>query len=133
MDSDVPKDTTAENGEGQQPQKPTFVQFFSGLVGEVLIHLGYIENPIAGKKDRNLLLASYTLEIMGMLEEKTKGNLSEDERKYVDSILYDLRMRFVDEQRKAKDAPAPESSQSEESEESDKSGEENSDKKDDIK
>ena len=79
--------------------KPSFLQFFSGLAGEVLIHLGYYENPITRKKTTNLPLARYTLDIMGMLEEKTKGNLSQDEDKYIKAVLYDLRMRFVDASR----------------------------------
>ncbi len=79
---------------------PTFLQFFSGLAGEVLIHLGMYENPITRKRSVNLPLARYTIDLMGLLEEKTKGNLTKEEEGYIKAVLYDLRMRFVDASRK---------------------------------
>ncbi len=82
--------------EQDRPRAPSFAEFFSGLAGEVLIHLGYIENPFKGGKVVNLDLARYTLEIMAMLEEKTRGNLSDEEKGYIEAVLADLRLRYVD-------------------------------------
>ena len=49
------------------------------------------------KRVRNLPLAKQTIDILGMLEEKTKGNLTEDEEKMLKNILYDLRMIYIKE------------------------------------
>ena len=61
----------------------------------VLIQLGEIEDPINQQSAKNLPLAKQTIDLIGMLKEKTKGNLTPDEEKVVENILYDLRMRYV--------------------------------------
>lgn len=71
---------------------PTFVV---SLSSSVLVHLGEIEDPASGAKNVNLPVAKQTIDILGMLEEKTKGNLEEDEANLLQNILYDLRMRYV--------------------------------------
>ena len=63
----------------------------------VLVHLGVMEDPSTGKKVKNLPLAKQTIDILGMLEEKTKGNLEDDEEKMLKNILYDLRMIYIKE------------------------------------
>lgn len=52
---------------------------------------------MTGKKEKNLPLAKQTIDIIGMLAEKTRGNLSDDEEKLVKNILHDLRMMYVKE------------------------------------
>ena len=72
-----------------------FATFIFSLNHSVLVHLGVMEDPSTGKKVKNLPLAKQTIDILGMLEEKTKGNLSEDEEKMLKNILYDLRMIYI--------------------------------------
>jgi len=67
------------------------------LNASALLHLGAIEDPTTGKKDKNLSMAKQTIDILSMLEEKTAGNLSKDEENLVKSVLYDLRMIYVKE------------------------------------
>lgn len=74
-----------------------FATFIFSLNHSVLVHLGVMEDPSTGKKVKNLPLAKQTIDILGMLEEKTKGNLSEDEEKMLKNILYDLRMIYIKE------------------------------------
>ena len=81
--------------EGTLP-KPTFVYLVSGLVSQVLIGLGHATNPITSKQEKNLDDAKFAIDTLQLLHDKTKGNLTEDEKKYLDSMLYDLRMRFLE-------------------------------------
>jgi hypothetical protein len=57
--------------------------------------LGEIEDPVSQKRAKNLPLAKQTIDLIGMLREKTKGNLTPDEEKLTENILYDLRVRYV--------------------------------------
>ncbi|MCK4537401.1 MAG: DUF1844 domain-containing protein [Candidatus Krumholzibacteria bacterium] len=62
-----------------------------------LQQLGKITNPVTGKVERDLQQARITIDMIAMLQKKTAGNLEEDERKLLDSILIDLQMNYVDE------------------------------------
>ena len=72
---------------------------FSSLVfslsSSALFHFGEIEDPNTGEKKKDLALAKHTIDTIGMLQEKTKGNLAEEEQKFLDTILTDLRWRYV--------------------------------------
>ena len=72
-----------------------FANFVFSLSTSALIQLGEIEDPIAQQSAKNLPLAKQTIDLIGMLREKTKGNLTPEEDKMMDYILYDLRMRYV--------------------------------------
>ena len=72
---------------------PTFVL---SLSHSALMHLGEAPNPETGAVEKNLPLARQTIDLIGMLEEKTKGNLSGDEERLIGQILFDLRMRYVE-------------------------------------
>ncbi len=77
--------------------KINFATFIFSLNSSVLMHLGVIDDPSTGKQVKNLPIAKQTIDILGMLEEKTQGNLTEDEAKMLKNILYDLRMIYVKE------------------------------------
>lgn len=72
-----------------------FSSFILSLSTSVLIQLGEIQDPITKQSAKQLPLAKQTIDLIGMLKEKTKGNLSPDEAKVLDAMLYDLRMRYV--------------------------------------
>ncbi len=74
-----------------------FATFVFSLNSSVLLHLGVIEDPTSGKKTKNLSLAKQTIDILAMLEEKTRGNLTSDEETMLKNILYDLRILYVRE------------------------------------
>jgi hypothetical protein len=80
-----------------QLPKINFATFIFSLNSSVLVQLGLIDDPATGKKTRNLPLAKQTIDILGMLEEKTQGNLTKDEETMLKNILYDLRMIYVKE------------------------------------
>jgi hypothetical protein len=73
-----------------------FHTFVLSLGSSALLHLGEIENPNDGVSQKDLPLAKHTIDILAMLAEKTKGNLSPAEEKLMESLLYDLRLRYVE-------------------------------------
>lgn len=77
-----------------------FSSFVLSLSSSALLHFGQIPDPITKKKERNLPLAKQTIDILGILEEKTKGNLTKDEEQLVDNLLHDLHIRYVEESKK---------------------------------
>jgi hypothetical protein len=72
-----------------------FTHFMFSVSTSALIQLGEIEDPFTKTLVKNLPLAKQTIDLIGMLNEKTKGNLTPDEEKVMQYILYDLRMRYV--------------------------------------
>jgi len=73
----------------------TFSTFILSLNTAALIHLGELPNPETNRKEVNLTLAKHTIDTLDMLKEKTRGNLSPDEERLLESILYELRLRYV--------------------------------------
>jgi len=78
-----------------------FATFVVSLSHSVVLHLGDAPHPETEKVVTNLLLARQTIDLLGLLEEKTKGNLTGDEERLLTHVLFDLRMRFVEAQKKA--------------------------------
>jgi hypothetical protein len=73
-----------------------FHTFVLSLGSSALLHLGELEHPDVGAPQIDLGLAKQTIDILAMLEQKTKGNLTSAEAKLIESLLYDLRLRFVE-------------------------------------
>ncbi|HWP64624.1 MAG TPA: DUF1844 domain-containing protein [Candidatus Limnocylindria bacterium] len=96
----------AASASGQSHDVPvTFSTFVLGLSTQALLHLGEIADPTSGQVNVDLNAAKQTIDILGVLEVKTRGNLDEAERGLVESVLYDLRMKFVEvTRRRAKEA-----------------------------
>lgn len=72
-----------------------FSSFLLSLSSSILLHLGEIADPQSGEKKKDLSLAKQTIDIIGLLKDKTKGNLTQEEQNLLEHLLYDLRMRFV--------------------------------------
>lgn len=77
--------------------KITFSTFIFSLNSSALVHLGMVDDPGTGAKVRNLPMAKQTIDVLVMLQEKTQGNLTNDEESMLRDILYDLRMHYVRE------------------------------------
>ena len=80
---------------GELPQ-PTFAGFISGLATQAFVYMGLVENPLTGKKEKDLEAAQHVLDTMAMLQEKTSGNLTAEESAYLEDLLYNLRMGYVE-------------------------------------
>lgn len=72
-----------------------FSTFIVSLSTEILFHLGEIPHPETGERQKNLPLAKHAIDTLVMLQEKTRGNLTEEEKKLLESMLYDLRMCYI--------------------------------------
>lgn len=74
-----------------------FASFVLSLSTTAMFHFGDFPDPESNKADRNLAAAKQTIDILGMIKEKTEGNLDENEKNLIEGILYELRMRYVKE------------------------------------
>jgi hypothetical protein len=86
-----------------------FSTFILSLGSSALIHLGEAPDPVSGQTaPANLPLAQQSIDLLALLQEKTKGNLVGDESRLLDTLLYDLRMRYIEAVSKAPEAaPKP--------------------------
>jgi hypothetical protein len=91
-------DENAHQKPGQAEGLPRvdFATFVLSLSHSALMHLGEAPNPETGSVEQSLPLARQTIDLIAMLEEKTRGNLTGDEERLIGQILFDLRMRFVE-------------------------------------
>ena len=74
---------------------PSFTLLVISLVSQARICLADMDNPITKKRQVDLEAAKHHIDMLEMLDAKTSGNLSEEEKKLLDSVLYELRMRYV--------------------------------------
>ena len=87
------------------PAPLDFGTFVLSIGSSALVHLGEIQHPDTEQARENLLLARQTIDLLAMLEEKTRGNLTDDEVRFLGDLLSDLRLKFVEKSRGA--APKP--------------------------
>lgn len=93
-----PEEIKKETGPLPAIDFPTFVL---SLATSAQIQLGAFPNPVTNKVEKDLELAKQTIDIIGMLEQKTKGNLSTEEGRLMEHVLYDLRMMYVELSKKS--------------------------------
>jgi hypothetical protein len=88
----------AKTGAAQGDPLPEldFSMFVLSLTHSAWVHLGDAPNPADGQRETNLAMARQTIDLLALLQEKTRGNLSGDEERVLVSALYDLRMRYVE-------------------------------------
>jgi hypothetical protein len=85
----------AEGAAEHELPQASFETLVSTLTSQALLALGVVEHPSMGKM-LNLDLAKFNIDLLEIIEEKTKGNLSEDEKRMMDQTLHQLRMMFVE-------------------------------------
>jgi hypothetical protein len=78
------------------PSSPDFSFFVTTLSLQASIDLGLVPNPATDKKEENLVQAKFLIDTLGMLKEKTKGNLTPEETGFMDNVLYELRMQYIE-------------------------------------
>ena len=74
---------------------PSFTLLVISLVSQARICLADMDNPVTKKRQVDLEAAKHHIDMLEMLDAKTSGNLSEEEKKLLDSVLYELRVRYV--------------------------------------
>lgn len=73
----------------------TFSTFVLSLASSALVHLGEVPNPETGGTTRNEALARNAIDVLTMLDDKTRNGLTPEESKLIRDVLYELRMKFV--------------------------------------
>jgi len=102
VDENVKEKEKAAEGKEKNYQLPemNFHNFMLSLYTSVIFNLGELPDPVSNKKEKDLKAAKQTIDILGMLKEKTKGNLDSSEKELLDGILSESRMRYVKESEK---------------------------------
>ncbi|MCZ6513228.1 MAG: DUF1844 domain-containing protein [Nitrospinae bacterium] len=93
-----PEEKQAPPEEKQSPPKDfelNFSTFVLSLTSSAFYHLGDIPDPLTGKKEENLPAVKQTIDILIMLQEKTKNNLDADEAKLMEQLIYELQVKYV--------------------------------------
>lgn len=95
--AEKPKGSEPEEDKGQRVPLPevNFNSLIFSLSSSALLHLGEIADPYSGKRSKDLALAKHTIDTIALLKNKTKGNLADEEQKFLESVLADLRWRYV--------------------------------------
>jgi len=75
----------------------TFSSFVFSLSSSALVSLGAIPDPNSGKMEKNLSMAKQTIDLLAILRDKTRNNLTQEEEILFDHLLYDLRMVYIKE------------------------------------
>jgi Domain of unknown function (DUF1844) len=83
-----------EEASAELPE-PNFVMLVSNFATQALIELGEIKNPITKQVERAPERAKFTIDMLQVIRDKTKNNLSPEEQRFVDGALYELRMKYV--------------------------------------
>lgn len=91
----------AQTQEGSQaappPEEVDFLSFVISLGTQAFMHLGDIPNPMTQQREKDIPAVKHMIDLLGMLEVKTKGNLTGEEERLLRQLLFDLRMRYVRE------------------------------------
>jgi len=74
-----------------------FTNFILSLHTSALFHFGDIPDPVSGKTQKDFSAVKQTIDILDMINEKTKGNLNEEENNLMQGVLYELKMRYIKE------------------------------------
>ena len=89
------KTDPAKEQASSKPFKIDFSTFIMSLTSSAFYHLGDIADPETGKTETNLPAVQQTIDMLIMLKEKTQGNLSEEEGKLLEQLIYELQLKFV--------------------------------------
>ena len=96
MADESPLGRAPDTDEGGLP----FAAFILSLVHTAAVHFGDVPDPISGQAaEPNLPAAQQMIDILMLLEQKTRGNLTAEERQLLDQVLYELRLRWVEAQK----------------------------------
>ena len=93
---DTLTDSNSQKSATSEPDMPmTFQTLVFSLSTTAMLQLGFLSNPETGKKEKNLPAAKQTIDILQILQEKTKGNLTSEESQLLEASLYDLKMTYL--------------------------------------
>jgi Domain of unknown function (DUF1844) len=79
-----------------EPSNVSFADLVLMLATMAAVHFGEIGDPVTGEKQTNLPVAGQMIDLLTVLQQKTKGNLEAEEGQLIENVLYELRLRFID-------------------------------------
>lgn len=88
--------SSATDQQDENLPETDFVTFVLSLNQNALLHLGDAPDPATGAAERDLALARQTIDLLALLQDKTRNNLTGEEEQVLHQVLYDLRMRYVE-------------------------------------
>jgi hypothetical protein len=94
--SENPPEKPSESSAPDQLPQIDFSTFVLSLSHSAFVYLGDVPTSAGGKGERNLVMARQTIDILALLAEKTKGNLTGEEERLLEQVVFELRMRFVE-------------------------------------
>ena len=94
MSDTQPSASPAAGAPGQVPEA-TLLNFLSGLAAQALMQLGVLPNPLTGAREANVAYATYTVQLLRVLRDKTNGNRTPDEERYLNGVLADVERRLA--------------------------------------
>ncbi len=94
------KEKVETGSKEEEYHEPTFKIFISSLSMQAMIAMGKLQNPINNKIEKNMRQSKYLIDTLGILKEKTKGNLDKEEDAMLEDSLFNLRMTYVEEKEK---------------------------------
>lgn len=95
-ESDAAERAYLEHAQAKELPAVDFLNLVVSMSHSALLHLGDAPDPVTGAREKDLPLARQTIDLLAMLQDKTKGNLNGDEERVLSQAIYDLRMRFVE-------------------------------------
>lgn len=96
----IDKEKQEAEAKDQAYHKPTFSLFLSSIGMQAMIAMGKLENPLTKKTEPNLEQARFLIDTLGIIQEKTTGNLTSEEEKALADYLYNLRLMYIEEVKK---------------------------------
>jgi hypothetical protein len=79
----------------EMPEQTMFTEFLMNIASSAFVYLGLVEHPATGRRQVDLMAAKETIDVLVMLHEKTKGNLTRGEARFFEDLLADLQTQFV--------------------------------------
>ena len=93
--NEVESASTAGDAGGEQAIEVNFLNYISSLAFQAMIFMGEIPNSMTNKSEKNLMQAKFLIDTLSMLQEKTSGNLNDQEKDLLENSVYELQMKFV--------------------------------------
>lgn len=91
------EETQTGSDQAQDASVISFAAFVLSLAHTAAVHFGDVPDPVSGQKaEANLAAAQQMIDILALLDQKTRGNLTAEERQLLEQVLFELRMRYVE-------------------------------------
>lgn len=101
MSSENPGQPHDHEHEHEYISPVSFAAFVMSMATTAAVHFGDLADPSTGAAHKNVQAAGQMIDLLAMLQEKTKGNLDPDEQELLDQVLYELRLRYIEERKNA--------------------------------